>query len=88
MKGYMIAILFVFGLEIGLMAQADRFFKRDNDADYMNDTRFEMILLPNQHGLDYDYYAEDAPLESGCLLLLGMAMMYAKFKKQNNRSLM
>ena len=82
------AILFVFGLEIVLMAQADRFFKRDNDAGYMNDTGFEMILLPSQHGWEYDYYAEDAPLESGCLLLLGMVMMYAKFKKQNNRSLM
>ena len=54
----------------------------------MNDTGFEMILLPSQHGWEYDYYAEDAPLESGCLLLLGMVMMYAKFKKQNNRSLM
>ena len=83
MKGYIIVILFLFGLGISMMAQTDTFFMYGEGFRYIKkDNGYEMILLPEQHGLDYNYYADNAPLGSGCLLLFGMGLAYAKFKKQ------
>lgn len=79
MKKYIMIILFVLGVEV--VAQTDRFFIYDNN-NIGNAAEYEMLLLPEQHGLDYNYYADKVPLESGCLLLLGMGLVYAKFKKQ------
>ena len=42
-----------------------------------------MILFPEQHGLEYNYSADSAPLETGCMLLLGMSLLYTKVKKRN-----
>ncbi len=84
MKGYVMAILFAFGLEMSLMAQVDRFFMYQNEYNYKeNASEYEVILLPKEHGWDYNYYAENVPLESGCLLLLGMGLLYTRFKKKN-----
>ena len=79
----MLAVLLVLGLEVGLMSQTDGFFKYSNEYKYVNNDKYELLLLPKQHGLDYDYYADNVPLESGCLLLLGMGLFYAKFRKRN-----
>lgn len=87
MKGYVIVVMFVFGLVISLTAQTDGFFTWAMDDNYMKNTKYELLQLP-EHGSDYNYCADNVPLESGCLVLLGMAIAYAKFKKQNNRSLM
>ena len=86
MKGYVIVVLFVFGLVMSLTAQTDGFFTWAMDDDYMTNAKYELLQLPD-HGSDYNYYADDVPLESGCLVLLGMAMAYVKFKKPNNRVL-
>lgn len=84
MKVYIMTMLFVFGLEVGMKAQTDEFFMCRNEFRYTeNNGGYESLLLPRQHGLDCNYYADAAPLESGCLLLLGMGLVYAKFKKQS-----
>ena len=74
-------ILLTLGIEMCTEAQTDRFFIYDND-NIGNSAGYEMLLLPDQHGLDYNYCADKVPLGSGCLLLLGMGLAYAKFKKQ------
>ena len=83
MKGYIIVILFLFGLGISMKAQTDTFFMYGDEFRYIKkENGYEMIMLPEQHGLDYNYYADKVPLESGCLLLFGMGLAYAKFKKK------
>lgn len=83
MKEYIIVVLFLFGLEISIIAQTDTFFMYGDGFRYIKkENGYEMIMLPEQHGLDYNYYADKVSLGSGCLLLLGMGLAYAKFKKQ------
>ncbi|MBR5146679.1 MAG: hypothetical protein IKW54_03525 [Bacteroidales bacterium] len=67
-----------------MKAQTDTFFMYGEGFRYIKkDDGYEMILLPEQHGLDYNYYADKAPLGSGWLLLLGMGLAYTKLKKQD-----
>lgn len=80
MKECIMTILLVLVLEFALMAQSDGFFMHKRYDYIVADDEYEIILLPKQHGLDYNYYADKAPLGSGCLLLLGMGLIYAKFK--------
>lgn len=72
------AIIFMLGLEINLMSQSDGYFYSNKSKYFGDDNEYEVPLLPKQHGLDYNYYADTAPLESGCLLLMGMGLLYAK----------
>ena len=83
MKVYMMVILFVFGLEMGI-SQTDGFFiLRDECRHIEKDVGYSIVSLPDRHGLYDDYYADSAPLESGCLLLLGLGLAYAKFKNKD-----
>lgn len=79
MKKCVMVIIFVFGLGIRVMAQVDGYFYNSRFKTFKNNNECE-VLLPDQHGLDYNYYADNAPLESGCLLLLGMGLLYAKYR--------
>ena len=77
MKGYAVVLFLVLGLDIGGMAQTDVFFMYKNKFTYKGvGDEYEAILLPKQHGLDYNYYADNVSLESGCLLLLGLGLLY------------
>ena len=80
MKKCIIAILLVFVIEFASKAQSDGFFMYNRGYKYIENDEYEMVLLPKQHGSEYNYYADNAPLESGCLLLLGMGLVYMKFK--------
>ncbi len=66
------------------MAQTDGFFICGEGFRYIRkDDEYKMILLPEQHGLESNYSADVAPLETGCMLLLGMSLLYTKVKKRN-----
>lgn len=83
MKGYVMALVLVFGLDISMMSQTDGFFYSSRFKSLGNNDRYETILLPKEHGLDYNYYADNVSLGSGCLLLLGMGLVYVQYKKQD-----
>ena len=83
MKRY-VTLMLLLGIEIGVMAQKDGFFECWKEYRFTEkEDRCEVVLLPNQHGLECNYNADDVPLASGCLLLLGIGLLYAGLKKQN-----
>lgn len=83
MRECIIAILLVL-CRISATAQSDGFFICGEGVRYIKkDDEYKMILFPEQHGLEYNYSADSAPLETGCMLLLGMSLLYTKVKKRN-----
>ena len=48
----------------------------------MSDEWGELLLLPDRHDLDYDYPADNVPLDAGLLMMIGMSMTYAKVRKR------
>lgn len=77
MKEFVIIMIIVFGCVIDVNSQSDGFFsyyqeyRNDNDSEWE-----ELIMLPKTHGLDYNYPANEAPLSSGLILLVGMGICY------------
>ena len=63
-----------------LSAQNDGFFTTNYDEHRETTEWGNLPTLPGSHGLDYDY--EAAPLGSGLMLLGGMALLYARRKKE------
>ena len=83
MRRCIIAILLVL-CRISAIAQSDVFFIYGEGIRYIEkNDEYKMVLLPEQHGLEYNYSADSAPLETGCMLLLGMSLLYTKVKKRN-----
>jgi hypothetical protein len=83
MRECIIAILLVL-CRISAIAQSDVFFIYGEGVRYIKkDDEYKMILLPEQHGLECNYSADAASLETGCVLLLGMSLLYTKVKKRN-----
>ena len=67
------------------MSQTDGFFICGEGFRYITkDDEYNMILLPEQHGLEYNYSADSVPLETGCMILLGMGLLYARVKKRSS----
>ena len=64
-------------------AQSDGFFSSgSNYKEYREDIWAEnMPVLPGQHGVDYDFAAEPAPVGSGLLVLAGLGLAYAIRRK-------
>lgn len=63
--------------------QSDGFFRCHNEFRKANDDDYELILLPENHGLDYNYPADNVPLEQGLLLLSAFGLLYV-IKKDND----
>lgn len=83
MRECIIVILLVL-CRISAIAQSDGFFIYGEGVRYIKkDDEYKMILLPEQHGLECNYSADAASLETGCMLLLGMSLLYTKVKKRN-----
>jgi hypothetical protein len=83
MRECIIVILLVL-CRISAIAQSDVFFIYGEGVRYIKkDDEYKMILLPEQHGLECNYSADAASLETGCMLLLGMSLLYTKVKKRN-----
>lgn len=74
-------IIIIVGLIMNSSAQIDRFFSCYRES-YEDDEWCEFILLPPEHGLDYDYIVDNVPLGSGLLIMAGMSLFYATGKKK------
>ena len=86
MKKHIMTIIFAIGLGMSLSAQNDGFFSSGSYSEYRSNQEIwgqDMPVLPGQHGVNYDFAAEQAPVGSGLLLLGGLAIFYAKRKKSN-----
>lgn len=69
---------------VSLKAQSDGFFNyRDEYSRESNDEWCEFVLLP-QHGVSYNYPADDVPITAGVLLLVEMVLIYGVIKKYKN----
>lgn len=76
-------LLLIMGLGINVNAQSDRFFRYQYETDENKNTEWcELILLPPEHGLDYDYYADSVPLTSGLILMIGLSLGYGIHKNR------
>ena len=86
MKKTIMTIIFAVAFGMNLSAQNDGFFSSGSYSEYRSNQEIwgqDMPVLPGQHGVNYDFAAEQAPVGSGLLLLGGMAIFYAKRKKSN-----
>lgn len=84
MKKIILAIALFVALGLSANAQSDGFFSTgSNYKEYREDVWAEnMPILPGQHGSQYDFAAESAPIGSGLLLLAGMGLLYASNKRK------
>ena len=86
MKKLITIIIFAIAFGMNVNAQNDGFFSSGNYSEYRSNQEIwgqDMPVLPGQHGVNYDFAAEQAPVGSGLLLLGGLAIFYAKRKKSN-----
>ena len=83
MKKYIITTIFALFMGMTMSAQSDGFFAYSDFDNYRggSDEWGALPTLPASHNLNYDYEANPAPLGSGLLLLGGMAILYARRKK-------
>ena len=88
MKRYILIIAFTIGLGLNLNAQskqqgfADGFFSQ-NYSEYRDEDAYGIMpLLPGHNTLlDYDADPKQVPVGSGLLLLAGLGLGYASFRK-------
>lgn len=82
MKKLIITTIFALFMGMTMSAQSDGFFAySDFDNRGGSDEWGALPTLPASHNLNYDYEANPAPLGSGLLLLGGLAILYARRKK-------
>jgi hypothetical protein len=85
MKKYIIIILLTITTIMNLNAQSDRFFERhDEDRRESNDEWCKFVLLPQEHGVNYNYPADDVPVTTGAFLLMEMGLLYVMIKRNRN----
>ena len=68
-------------LAMNIKAQSDGFFRYH---EIKGDRHGEngMLLLPDVHGLEYNYPAVNAPIGNGLLLLSSLGVLYLVNRKQ------
>lgn len=77
-----ILLLITIGIGINVNAQSDGFFRYQYEyREIKNEEWNELILLPNAHGLDYNYPVDNVPIGTGLLLMSGMGLAYANYRK-------
>ena len=83
MKKIILAIALFVALGLSANAQNDGFFSTgSNYKEYREDVWAQnMPVLPGQHGSQYDFAAESAPIGSGLLVLAGLGLAYAMRRK-------
>lgn len=65
-----------------LNAQTDEFFSYQYERRENNDNEWsELVMLPNTHGLNYNYPADNVPIGTGLWLLAGLGWAYVSRKK-------
>ena len=82
-----ILILLILELNIYAIAQSDAFFSYNHSYRADDDSEWnELIMLPPNHGLDYNYPANEASLGTGLLIMTGMGLTYIKHRKRKTLS--
>lgn len=83
MKKLIMTVIFALFMGMTMSAQSDGFFAYSDFDNYRggSDEWGALPTLPASHNLNYDYEANPAPLGSGLLLLGGMAILYARRRK-------
>lgn len=72
----------ILSLTVDLRAQSDGFFESYRGWQEKEDDEWgELLLLPDKHNVDYDYPADSVPLDAGLLIMSGMVMAYAHYRK-------
>lgn len=67
---------------MNLNAQSDRFFKYRDEYSRENDQNWcEFVLLPQVHGINYNYPADEVPVSDGVFLLMEMGLLYGMIRK-------
>lgn len=80
-----IMLFVVLGFWMNLRAQLDGFFVYQYEyRDERDEEWAQILLLPEEHGLDYNVPV-DVPLGSGLLLLTGMSIGYGIMIKNNRK---
>lgn len=75
MKKILLIITFIISANVN--AQSDGFFADKYDYREKNSGEWgEILLLPNTHGLDYNYPADNAPITHGLPIMLVMGIVY------------
>lgn len=77
-----ILLLITIGIGINVNAQYDGFLRYQYEYREEDDEWNKLIVLPDKHGLDYNYPADNAPVGMGLLLMSGMGLVYANYRKR------
>ena len=75
-------MMLIVGLSMDVNAQSDGFFRYQYEYREEDNGWNKLIVLPNEHGLDYNYPADSAPIGTGLLLMSGMGLVYANYRKR------
>lgn len=80
-----ILLMIVLGLGLNMNAQTDSYFifnyeHRETD----NEEWSQILLLPDAHGLHYNYPA-DVALDNGLIILVGMVIIYGIMIKNDKK---
>lgn len=82
-KLFYILIVTMLGLTMDLSAQSDGFFINYNERKKeINDEWGHMLMLPNEHNVNYNYPADEVSLGDEVLMVLGMSVVYAICKRK------
>ncbi len=85
MKRSIIVLVLMILSIMNLKAQSDAFFNyHDEYSRESNEEWCKFVLLPQEHGVNYNYPADDVPLIGGSLLLMEMGLLYGVIKKHRN----
>lgn len=82
-----IIVVVMLTLTMDLRAQSDGFFLKYYEyKEKGHDEWGELLLLPDKHNVDYDYPADNAPLDTGLLIMSGIGVAYANCKRNKNKN--
>ena len=85
MKKLVLTIAIVLGMAIGAFAQNNGLFgygQSRADESYDSRTTLTGFALPGEHGVSGDVSANDTPVGSGVVLLIGLGAAYAMSKRR------
>lgn len=82
-KLFYILIVTMLSSTMDLCAQSDGFFMKYNEKrEEINDEWGQMLMLPDEHNVNYNYPADDVSLGNEVLMVLGMGVVYAGCRRK------
>ena len=82
-KQFYMMIIVMLCLVMDIEAQSDGFFISYSEClERESDEWGELLLLPDKHNVDYNYPADKASLDAGLLIMSGIGLAYANYKRK------